>query len=34
MFEIVRIKEQLELIVSDLGMPISGGGSIDDYLCA
>jgi len=33
MFEIVRIKEQLELIVSDLGMPISGGGSIDDYLC-
>jgi HrpA-like RNA helicase len=33
MLEIVRIKEQLELIVSDLGMPISGGGSVDDYLC-
>jgi ATP-dependent helicase HrpA len=33
MLEIVRIKEQLELIVSDLGVPISGGGSIDDYLC-
>jgi ATP-dependent helicase HrpA len=33
MLEIVRIKEQLELIVSGLGMPISGGGSADDYLC-
>jgi ATP-dependent helicase HrpA len=33
MLEIVRIKEQLELIVSDLGVPISGGGSADDYLC-
>jgi HrpA-like RNA helicase len=33
LLEIVRIKEQLELIVSDLGVPISGGGSIDDYLC-
>jgi ATP-dependent helicase HrpA len=33
MLEIVRIREQLELIVSDLGVPISGGGSIDDYLC-
>jgi RNA helicase HrpA len=33
MLEIVRIKEQLELIVSDLGVPISGGGSVDDYLC-
>jgi RNA helicase HrpA len=33
MLEIVRIKEQLELIVSALGVPISGGGSADDYLC-
>jgi HrpA-like RNA helicase len=33
LLEIVRIKEQLELIVSDLGVPISGGGSVDDYLC-
>ena len=33
MLEIVRIKEQLELIVSGLGVPISGGGSVDDYLC-
>jgi RNA helicase HrpA len=33
LLEIVRIKEQLELIVSDLGVPISAGGSIDDYLC-
>ena len=33
MLEIVRIKEQLELIVSELGVPISGGGSEDDYLC-
>jgi len=34
LLEIVRIKEQLELIVSGLGVPISGGGSADDYLCA
>jgi hypothetical protein len=33
LLEIVRIKEQLELIVSGLGVPISGGGSVDDYLC-
>jgi ATP-dependent helicase HrpA len=33
LLEIVRIKEQLELIVSDLGVPISGGGIVDDYLC-
>jgi ATP-dependent helicase HrpA len=33
MLEIVRIKEQLEIIVSGLGVPISGGGSVDDYLC-
>ncbi len=32
--EIVRIKKQLELIVSDLGVPIGSGGSISDYLCA
>jgi hypothetical protein len=32
--EIVRIKEQLELIVSDLGVPIGSGGAISDYLCA
>jgi ATP-dependent helicase HrpA len=34
MLEIVRIKDQLELIVSGLGVPIAGGGSADDYLCA
>ncbi|MDP3179178.1 MAG: ATP-dependent RNA helicase [Spirochaetaceae bacterium] len=34
MLEIARIKEQLELIVSGMGVPIAGGGSIDDYLCA
>jgi hypothetical protein len=34
LLEIVRIKEQLELIVSAIGMPIVGGGSIEDYLCA
>ena len=34
LLEIVRVKEQIELIVSDLGMPISSGGPIDDYLCA
>jgi len=33
MLEIVRIKEQLEIIVSGLGVPITGGGSADDYLC-
>ena len=33
LLEIARIKEQLELIVSALGMPIAGGGSVDDYLC-
>ena len=32
--EIIRIKEQLELIVSDLGVPIGSGGSLSDYLCA
>lgn len=34
MLEIQRVKEQLELIVSGLGMPISRGGPIEDYLCA
>ncbi|TFG82307.1 MAG: ATP-dependent RNA helicase, partial [Spirochaetales bacterium] len=34
MLEIARIKEQIEMIVSDLGVPIASGGSIDDYLCA
>ena len=32
MEEIVNIKEQLELIVSGMGVPILSGGSIDDYL--
>jgi len=34
MREIVRIREQLELIVSDMGVPILSGGSLYDYLCA
>lgn len=34
MLEITRIKEQIELIVSGLGVPIGSGGSSDDYLCA
>lgn len=34
MAEIVRVKEQLELIVADMGVPILGGGSTEDYLCA
>ncbi len=34
MYEIQRIKEQIELIVSSLGVPVSGGGSHEDYLCA
>ncbi|HKL85054.1 MAG TPA: ATP-dependent RNA helicase [Treponemataceae bacterium] len=33
MSEIANIKDQLELIVSDMGIPILSGGSIDDYLC-
>lgn len=32
--EIVRIKEQLEIIVSDLGVPIGSGGTVSDYVCA
>ncbi|MBU0928711.1 MAG: ATP-dependent RNA helicase [Spirochaetes bacterium] len=34
LLEIVRIKEQIELIVHDLGVPISSGGPTEDYLCA
>lgn len=33
MAEIVNIKEQLELIVSDMGIPISNKGTMDDYIC-
>ncbi len=34
MREILRIREQLEIIVSDMGFPISRGGALADYLCA
>ncbi|MBN1518852.1 MAG: ATP-dependent RNA helicase [Spirochaetales bacterium] len=34
LLEIARIKEQIELIVNSLGVPIGSGGSTDDYLCA
>ncbi|HTX71345.1 MAG TPA: ATP-dependent RNA helicase, partial [Rectinemataceae bacterium] len=34
LLEITRIREQLGIIVSAMGVPISGGGSIEDYLCA
>ena len=34
MYEILNIKEQLEEIVSGLGVPISGGGPLSHYLCA
>ena len=33
MAEIANIKQQLEEEVSALGVPVSGGGSMDDYLC-
>lgn len=33
MAEILNIKEQLEQIVTDMGIPLGGGGSTDDYLC-
>ncbi len=33
MDEIVHIKEQLEAIVSQEGIPISEGGSVSDYFC-
>jgi len=32
MAEIANIKEQLELIVSDMGVPVSSGGKIETYL--
>lgn len=34
MHEILRIKEQIEMIVHELGVPIASGGSTGDYLCA
>ncbi len=34
MSEILNIKFQLEEIVSDMGIPIQGGGEHSDYLCA
>ncbi len=34
MREILRIREQMEIIVSDLGLPILRGGPLEDYLCA
>lgn len=33
MAEIANIKEQLEEIVSSMQIPVTGGGSMDDYLC-
>jgi len=33
MAEISNIKDQLEMVVSDMGIPVLSGGSIDDYLC-
>jgi len=33
MTELVNIQGQLEEIVSRMGVPITGGGSVDDYLC-
>ena len=34
LLEILRIKEQIEMIVHELGVPIASGGSTEDYLCA
>ncbi|MDR0663685.1 MAG: ATP-dependent RNA helicase [Spirochaetaceae bacterium] len=34
MAEIANVAAQLELIVSDMGVPILSGGTIEDYLCA
>ena len=34
MYEILNVKEQLEAIVSGLGVPVSGGGPISHYLRA
>ncbi|AEE16827.1 helicase-related protein [Treponema brennaborense] len=33
MAEILNIKIQLEQIVTDMEIPVTGGGSMDDYLC-
>ncbi len=34
MAEIANVKQQLEEIVSGMGVPVGGGGSLVDYLCA
>jgi len=34
MAEISNVKDQLELIVSDMGVPILSGGKTEDYLCS
>ncbi len=34
MAEISNIKDQLEMIVSDMGVPILSGGPVEDYLCS
>lgn len=34
MLEIVRIKEQIEIIVHDLGFTLASNGTTEDYLCA
>ncbi|MFQ3619514.1 MAG: ATP-dependent RNA helicase [Spirochaetales bacterium] len=34
MSEIRNVKEQLALIVSEMGIPVSAGGSVKNYLCA
>jgi hypothetical protein len=34
MAEIINVAEQLELIVSGMGVPVLSGGSTGDYLCA
>ena len=34
MAEIANIKDQLEMIVSDMGIPVLSGGTMDDYLCS
>lgn len=34
MHELVNIQHQLSQIVSEIGVPISSGGAVEDYLCA
>jgi ATP-dependent helicase HrpA len=34
MAEICRVKEQIEIIVSELGVPILSGGDMEEYLCS